>query len=64
MLLLRGMDSLHARTLTWDKSEPTFRRYAKRAEQLAVEGAFFKAIEESHSEQNYHSKYSVSLRLQ
>jgi integrase/recombinase XerD len=47
MLLLRGMDSLHARTLTRHKSEATFQRYTKRAKQLAAEQAFYQVIRES-----------------
>ncbi|CAA9309908.1 Phage integrase [uncultured Leptolyngbya sp.] len=45
-LLLRGMDSLHARTLTRHKSEVTFQRYAKRAKAAAAEQAFYAAIGE------------------
>jgi integrase/recombinase XerD len=49
-LLLKGMDSLHARTLTRHKSEVTFQRYAKRAKQLAAEQAFYQAIGEDAPE--------------
>ncbi|MBR8832127.1 MAG: tyrosine-type recombinase/integrase [Chlorogloea purpurea SAG 13.99] len=45
-LLLRGMDSLHARTLTRHKSEVSFKRYAKRALESAAERAFYQAIGE------------------
>lgn len=45
-LLLRGMDSLHARTLTRHKSEVTFQRYTKRAKAAAAEQAFYAAIGE------------------
>ena len=43
-LLLKGMDSLHARTLTRHKSEVSFKRYAKRALEAAAERAFYEAI--------------------
>lgn len=45
-LLLQGMDSLHARTLTRHKSEVSFKRYAKRALETAAERAFYQAIGE------------------
>ncbi|MDL5053446.1 tyrosine-type recombinase/integrase [Oscillatoria laete-virens NRMC-F 0139] len=45
-LLLRGIDSLHARTLTRHKSEANFKRYAKRALAAAAERAFYEAIGE------------------
>lgn len=45
-LLLKGMDSLHARTLTRHKSEANFKRYAKRALAAAAERAFYQAIGE------------------
>ncbi|MGI0495299.1 tyrosine-type recombinase/integrase [Alkalinema pantanalense CENA528] len=45
-LLLRGMDSFHARTLTRHKSESSFKRYAKRAMMVAAEQAFFRALGE------------------
>ena len=45
-LLLKGMDSLHARTLTRHKSEASFKRYAKRALSAAAERAFYSAIGE------------------
>lgn len=45
-LLLMGMDSLHARTLTRHKSEANFKRYAKRALSDAAEQAFYKAMGE------------------
>ena len=45
-LLLKGMDSLHARTLTRHKSEASFQRYAKRAKAAAAERAFYQAIGE------------------
>ena len=45
-LLLNGMDSLHARTLTRHKSEVSFKRYAKRALETAAERAFYQAIGE------------------
>lgn len=46
MLMLKQMDSLHARTLTRHKSESSFKRYAKRARAVAAEQAFFDAIGE------------------
>ncbi|MDJ0719025.1 MAG: tyrosine-type recombinase/integrase [Prochloraceae cyanobacterium] len=46
-LLLKGMDSLHARTLTRHKSESSFKRYAKRALSAAAERAFYQAIGET-----------------
>jgi integrase/recombinase XerD len=45
-LLLKGIDSLHARTLTRHKSEANFKRYAKRALAAAAERAFYEAIGE------------------
>ncbi|MDV3002757.1 MAG: Tyrosine recombinase XerD (plasmid) [Chroococcopsis gigantea SAG 12.99] len=45
-LLLKGIDSLHARTLTRHKSEVSFKRYAKRALESAAERAFYQAIGE------------------
>jgi integrase/recombinase XerD len=45
-LLLKGIDSLHARTLTRHKSEANFKRYAKRALSVAAERAFYEAIGE------------------
>jgi len=45
-LVLKGMDSLHARTLTRHKSESSFKRYAKRALSAAAERAFYEAIGE------------------
>jgi len=45
-LLLRGMDSFHARTLTRHRSESSFKRYAKRAIAAAAEQAFYAAIGE------------------
>ncbi len=45
-LVLRGIESLHARTLTRHKSEVSFKRYAKRAMTVAAEQAFYKAIGE------------------
>jgi integrase/recombinase XerD len=50
-LLLWGMDSLHARTLTRHQSEVSFKRYAKRAMQAAAERAFYQAIEEEPPEE-------------
>jgi integrase/recombinase XerD len=44
MLMLKQMDSIHARTLTRHKSESSFKRYAKRAMAVAAEQAFFDAI--------------------
>jgi integrase/recombinase XerD len=52
-LLLRGIESLHARTLTRHKSEASFKRYAKRALSAAAERAFYQSIGEEppqHSE--------------
>lgn len=45
-LLLRGVESLHARTLTRHKSEASFKRYAKRALASAAERAFYQSIGE------------------
>jgi integrase/recombinase XerD len=45
-LLLRGVESLHARTLTRHKSEASFKRYAKRALGAAAERAFYQSIGE------------------
>ncbi|WP_017326884.1 site-specific integrase [Synechococcus sp. PCC 7336] len=50
-LLLWGMDSLHARTLTRHKSEGSFKRYAKRAMQAAAERAYYEAIGEDCPEE-------------
>ena len=41
-LALWGMDGMHARTLTRHKDERSYRRYAKRALQVAAEQAFFR----------------------
>ncbi len=49
-LLLYGMDSLHARTLTRHKSEASFQRYTKRARAVAAEQAFYVAIGEKAPE--------------
>lgn len=45
-LVLKGMDTYHIMTLTRHKSMQSFRRYTKRADQIAAEQAFFKAIGE------------------
>ena len=45
-LLLKGVESLHARTLTRHKSEASFKRYAKRALSSAAEREFYRAIGE------------------
>ena len=45
-LALWGMDGMHARTLTRHKDERSYRRYAKRAIQVAAEQAFFLAAAE------------------
>jgi integrase/recombinase XerD len=45
-LLLKGMDSFLARSLTRHKSEASFQRYAKRARAVAAERAFYQAIGE------------------
>jgi integrase/recombinase XerD len=49
-LLLRGVESLHARTLTRHKSEASFKRYAKRALGAAAERAFYQSIGENAPE--------------
>jgi integrase/recombinase XerD len=49
-MLLRGMESLHARTLTRHKSEASFKRYAKRALSVAAERAFYQSIGENPPE--------------
>ncbi len=49
-LLLRGVESLHARTLTRHKSEASFKRYAKRALSAAAERAFYQSIGEEPPE--------------
>ena len=49
-LVLKGIDSLHARTLTRHKSESSFKRYAKRALEAAAEKAFYQAIGEDMPE--------------
>ncbi|MEM9008374.1 MAG: tyrosine-type recombinase/integrase [Cyanobacteria bacterium P01_F01_bin.86] len=46
-LALWGMDGMHARTLTRHKDERSYRRYAKRALQVAAEQAFFRAAGDS-----------------
>lgn len=51
-LLLRGIESLHARTLTRHKSEASFKRYAKRALSAAAERAFYQFIGEEPPENN------------
>lgn len=45
-LVLKGMDTYHIMTLTRHKSMQSFRRYTKRADQIAAEQAFFEAIGE------------------
>ena len=45
-LALWGMDGMHARTLTRHKDERSYRRYAKRAMQVAAEQAFYRAAAE------------------
>ncbi len=50
MLMLQGMESFHARTLTRHQSEATFQRYAKRAKQRAAEQAFYALMGEPHPE--------------
>lgn len=45
-LLLRGIESLHARTLTRHKSEASFKRYAKRSLSAVAERAFYQSIGE------------------
>lgn len=49
-LLLRGVESLHARTLTRHRSESSFKRYAKRALSAAAERAFYQSIGEDAPE--------------
>jgi integrase/recombinase XerD len=49
-LLLRGVESLHARTLTRHKSEASFKRYAKRSLGAAAERAFYQSIGENAPE--------------
>jgi integrase/recombinase XerD len=51
-LLLRGIESLHARTLTRHKSEASFKRYAKRALSAAAERAFYQSIGEELPQDN------------
>lgn len=48
-LLLLGMDSYLARSLTRHQSEASFNRYAKRARAVAAEKAFYQAIGEENS---------------
>ena len=48
-LALWGMDGMHARTLTRHKDERSYRRYAKRALQVAAEQAFFRAAGDTGS---------------
>ncbi|WP_019498852.1 tyrosine-type recombinase/integrase [Pseudanabaena sp. PCC 6802] len=47
-LLLLGMDSYLARSLTRHQSEASFNRYAKRARSIAAEKAFYQAIGEEN----------------
>jgi integrase/recombinase XerD len=47
-LLLLGMESYLARSLTRHQSEASFNRYAKRARAVAAEKAFYQAIGEEH----------------
>ncbi len=51
-LILKGIDSLHARTLTRHKSESSFKRYVKRALEAAAEKAFYEAIGEDMPEED------------
>ena len=53
-LLLYGMDSLHARTLTRYKSEASFQRYAKRARAVATKRAYYQAIGEEAPTEGQH----------
>lgn len=46
-LVLRGMDTYHVMTLTRHKSMQSFKRYTKRADQIAAEKAFYQAVDES-----------------
>jgi integrase/recombinase XerD len=48
-LLLLGMDSYLARSLTRHQSETSFNRYAKRARAIAAEKAFYQAIGEENN---------------
>ena len=41
------MDTYHVMTLTRHKSMQSFKRYTKRADQIAAEKAFYQAINES-----------------
>jgi integrase/recombinase XerD len=49
-LVLRGMDTYHVMTLTRHKSIQSFKRYTKRADQIAAEKAFYHALGESKPE--------------
>jgi integrase/recombinase XerD len=46
-LVLQGMDTYHVMTLTRHQSLQSFKRYTKRADQIAAERAFYQAIGES-----------------
>jgi integrase/recombinase XerD len=48
-LLLLGMESYLARSLTRHQSEASFNRYAKRARAVAAEKAFYEAIGEENN---------------
>ncbi len=49
-LMLAGIDSLHARTLTRHKSEASFRRYTQRAMSEAAEQAFYRVMKMENEE--------------
>jgi integrase/recombinase XerD len=55
MLMLQGVDRLHGMTLTRHKDEKSYRRYTKRALQLAAEQAFYQAIGESCPDLRLHN---------
>ena len=44
------MDTYHVMTLTRHKSMQSFKRYTKRANQIAAEKAFYQALGESEPE--------------
>lgn len=50
-LVLKGMDTYHVMTLTRHKSMQSFKRYTKRADQIAAEKAFYQAVDESKPDQ-------------
>jgi integrase/recombinase XerD len=52
VLLLQGVDPMHAKRLTGHRSERAFKRYTLRSEQDAAIAAFYRAVGEAEKEKN------------